>query len=70
MVGLLQFAPTKPERAFDLPAIVTKTTASFSPKDLIISNTFQGFCGLKQHEPRVHSKRIKSASNFVCMWLI
>ena len=43
IVGLLQFAPTKPERAFDLPAIVTKTTASFSPKDLIISYTFSGF---------------------------
>ena len=43
IVGFLQFAPTKPERALDLPAIVTKTTASFSPKDLIISNTFSGF---------------------------
>ena len=34
IVGLLQLAPTNPERAFDLPAIVTNTTASFSSKAL------------------------------------
>ena len=28
IVGLLVFAATKPDRALDLPAIVTKTTAS------------------------------------------
>ena len=43
IVGFSLFAATKPERALDLPAIVTKTTASSFLKERIISRTLSGF---------------------------